>query len=810
MEVLQQSPEPAQIETCIHTFSDVSVTESLKLVLALLKYVIPETYELLPARTQRSIIKVFRSGIGLGNLLSKIKLLNDSKSSAKSDILKLLRTHSLLLTQVLSPGLVSQMLKDASPPFVREVDKLLFKGLCFSIFKEAAMKFEIQAPGVLRSPEAYTVFLSQELSQINMVNPFLSSLLSLGAHASFFEEFFHRERLLSLKRFHGALRRFEKKQLFSKYLDFLLLRYLRKPASWDLLAALSVITMSSELPIMDELMLENVISSYNYNLNMLVPLLMTNAKEHIQKLLLIWGNKTLIANESITKQGFRTHALLCLCEQLTLSEAQELMKLAAFVEAISNRLSSLSHQVKSLGVFFADRISDLAQAPRIFEMETAQDDISLAFPRFSVKSADITLSIDEAWDILDVPSVITPEEHQMELSLEPLTLNAPSLEIDVSDEEDDPSIGSKKPIPKPIYIRDLLAYLSVDVKEPEAYDKRRIALRTAPSLLRQKLSFGTEVSFYAEDLMTQLVALTNHFEDTTFEVSRLNAMISVVVSHPDVTPHVCQLLLTGDFSLQQRLCLLSAMSFAARALRGEKDEIVQASFTPSNFASQRLPENLHNQYEAMDHGYLAIENKLQNQLMYEASEKARDSISGGRVLRISSKLSKKGISDALPDSTAGFAKMVGKRFFFPLVAVWYESGGIDIGHYSPMLISHYVRTLSLILHSAYPNATDLNEMAGEFLALITPLLQNTTIDQIQVLESIATGVLLICEIIDQVYMVTHFEHNLLLVESTFQECWESIIDERVKSLCAGLLLKLSEFRQATHKTLIGQINGGLY
>ena len=82
--------------------------------------------------------------------------------------------------------------------------------------------------------------------------------------------------------------------------------------------------------------------------------------------------------------------------------------------------------------------------------------------------------------------------------------------------------------------------------------------------------------------------------------------------------------------------------------------------------------------ENTDYGYNSIENSIQNQLMQEASEEARDELSGGKILRISLALKKKSMESAKEvslskEAMANFRKTV-ITFFFPLVAVWYESG----------------------------------------------------------------------------------------------------------------------------------------
>lgn len=820
MDILALSPLPAQIETCIQNTDLSNDVNRLRLVSALLKYTVPETYLLLPDTCQNQISRIFRSVIGLGNLVARIGMFSRLKTDLHRDISRALDAHTQLLAKVLAPGLVPELLQGSTPISRREIEKLLFKAKTYAIVREAALNFSnFYVPPVLQNMDAYIAFLTTELLVLKDASPYAVSLLSLGNSPPFFEVMFSRTNGHFLRKTVKNMKRFERKNVLVQLLDFVVVRYFKNSPTGEISVAVSVLnTLLLDNSVWDDLLLEKVVSRYSYPLNLMVALLVSNAAQFLTKFLANWGASLVLTNEPIVKQGYRTHLLLCLCAQLPPNDLQGLLKLSAFVSAITNRLSSLSNQVKILGVFFADKLCKLAETSPIFDMNDLRDMRELDIPVDFIKRSDFSLSIEDAWDVVESPQVVEVDCATADsvIDLGSLTLREnnsinTAVDVNMSDEEDDPTLATRNKVPAPIYVRDLLAYLSVDTKDTHAYEKLKIALEVTPTLLRQKLSFGTEVSFYAQDLLAQLVGLTNHYDEKNFETSRLNAMISVVVSCPDVTPHLCKLLLTGDYSLQQRLSLLSALSFGARALRGYQDEVVEKSFNSTEFPSQMLPKKLHDQYTSMDYGYSRIENTIQNELMAESSSEARDELIGGKVLRVSAKLRKEPKTLVVSkDQLSRFSDIVGSKFFFPLVAVWYESGGINIGHYTPVLIAHYVRTLSLILHCAYPTAIDLKEMASEYLTLVTPVLQQIKTDQLQVIESIVTGVLLICETLDPSYLITSFDGNLHIIESIILQFWESLIDDRVKSLCAGLLLRLNKLRENMERTILDQMNGGLY
>lgn len=828
-EFLQTSPSAAQIHENVANFTATSNVEELALISTLLKHTVPEVYAQLPEETQAVIASKFGSAIGLGNLVARIDLISKERG-----MVDLLNVHTSLLGRVLTPGIVHQCCKNALS--AREVEKLLYKGRCYSILREVDMKHDnVYIPPVLTSMAAYSTFLTHELLplhssiEITQINSFVLSLLALSVELQrpFFDVMFHRHNAPFLQGCVAKMKRFERKHMLVKFLDFAAARYLQSSIDLNNVAALYVLTTTVfDAAVTDELFCETIISRYNYALDHVLALIVRRGHDNsafynlVLKLMVSWGNSGVMSEEPIVRQEFRTHLLLCMCQQLSLHGVRDLMKETHFVNAISARLTSLSNRVKSLGVVLADALSELAATEKIFSMNGEALDARL--PLTSILTSDVMFDADESWDILEAPQIDEIDDGEetggvgeIRKSLEPVKLGDDEKMKDekMQDEDDDPTLASEKPVAAPMYVRDILAYLSADSKSPSAYLKQKVALQTAPTLLRQKLNFGSEVAFYAEELLTVLAALTNQYEENDFETARLNAMIAVVVSFPPVATHLCHLLSTGDYSLQQRMCLLSALSLGARELRGYRDDAVSASFTRTSFPSKKLPPSLHNQYLAMEtaaSGYSRIENSIQNELMADVADEAQNEIAGGKILRISSTLRKpKPKSDVVvsKDQLAHFNKIVGKQFFFPLVAVWYESLGIDIGPYTSLLVSHFVRTLSILLHTGYPAATDLADMAREYIQLVTPVIQRCSVDELQVIESIVTGVMLMFEIFDDTYLVVNFENHLTVIESVVGGWWESLIDERVKSLCAGVMLRISRLRVSMERTIIDQASG---
>ena len=105
--------------------------------------------------------------------------------------------------------------------------------------------------------------------------------------------------------------------------------------------------------------------------------------------------------------------------------------------------------------------------------------------------------------------------------------------------------------------------------QADNYKKVNIALKTAPSLIRQKASFGTELSDQAHDLARILVGLQDTYEMEQFQEMRQSGLIALIASAPEiVAPYLIDIYFIGDISIQQRCIVLSALGVGARELAG--------------------------------------------------------------------------------------------------------------------------------------------------------------------------------------------------------------------------------------------------
>ncbi|RCK65396.1 DNA replication checkpoint protein tel2 [Candida viswanathii] len=801
-ELLKNQPSLDQVEAILSHNVD---HPSFPYIIALLDFTIPQIYSALTPSAGNLLVQTFQSLVGLGNLLNRISTI--VKVSGKRE---LLQTFVRVLEEVVrDQQLVLRMVSKAKPIELKEIDKILFKGRALSVVNEATSIASVDvASDVFPSTANYIDYLSKSLIALYLsdvqpakIDVFLHSVLKFGSGSfnQFFKTFFHEEYWHYFVTSFQSMKQFQQREYTRKFFAEFLIHVVDET---NLVALYNILLFTYEQ--FDEFALESIILCSNKNLSQLVAAIVTNYPDSTldkltYKLLGKWSEQTYIKNELISIQESRTFLILQLLARRKGSVfTKELPKNRIFLDAIGNRLLSFSNNVKGLGVVLADYVCELNGEEKIFKMSAEVEAYSGL-----IKGAFVTtrLSEKEAWTALELPPHRdTSQPIQRVLSPQP----------DSDNESDDETLPPKANIPDPIYVKDLLEYLTIDTAKSNAYEMRRKALLDGPTLLRQKAKNGTEVEFYLEDLLTQLIALDNHFDDKDFSDLKLANMVAVIVTNPKITFFMFKLLLTGDYSLQQRIMILSATTMAARELRGFRDESVSKSFKSTQFPTKMLPETLHKKYLQLEGGDKYIDyalNNLQNELMAEASNTAQDELLGaGKLVRVSAKLNKPSKPQDGTPIIKDFYKLIGTNFFFPLLNVWYEAGSIDIGHYSPVFVAHYLKTLTLLVHCAYPSSTQLNDMVKEIVVLDCAIIRKITMEEVPIVESVITGILLVCEITDSEFLIANYNDEIVFIRNWLSISWEQIIDDKLKSLAAGLLLKLQNMETNFERLIMDQDN----
>lgn len=312
---------------------------------------------------------------------------------------------------------------------------------------------------------------------------------------------------------------------------------------------------------------------------------------------------------------------------------------------------------------------------------------------------------------------------------------------DEVDSDDDPETVRRDKPKAPVYIRNLITYL----RDTEGYDHQKLALTTAPTLIRRKANFGTEVKEHAEELASLLVGIQDKFDIENFYDLRLQGMIAIVVAQPQLmAPWFARTFFGGDYSVAQRASVLTVLGLSAREICGHATSEYSAA---ASFPSQMLPDKMKKLYmeDAATSNQLAssslkalppsaldtISKSLTSNFMAPLAADAADSATGPDALKLSTFKSRLGQQQsstskakprirAIPNTTA---QLIATSFFFPLTARFQSAARSTAGRtrgivFQPFLLSLYIKTLALLLHAAGPSTLSLPDMTAELWELL--------------------------------------------------------------------------------------------
>jgi telomere length regulation protein len=400
---------------------------------------------------------------------------------------------------------------------------------------------------------------------------------------------------------------------------------------------------------------------------------------------------------------------------------------------------------------------------------------------------------------------------------------------DPEDSDDDATLIQRNKLKPPVYIRDLVTFL----RDSESYDKQKLALQTAPVLIRRKANFGTEVSSHADELANLLVGAQDKFDIEGFDDLKLQSMISLVVAQPKImAPWFARTFFEGDYSLSQRTSVLITLGLSAREIAGFETSKYQSE---AAFPTKRLPE-------AMEKLYLASSSKpdrlpasqlkalpataldtiadsITSAFLAPLAAKAADATSGPDVLKLQSFTAryKSTVKDrprfrAIPNTTAN---LLANNFFSPLTAHFQfalrSSKAVVL---NPVLLGIYLQTLGIIIHSAGPSTLSLPQLTSE----LWNLLLGVRIHAVKDLSSLKGWLIAMAALLE-----VNEGDMRKLCESQGREIvetreWVGHVFERtrgedggeendVKMLAAGVLLRLGEAIEKYQALLMGDMIG---
>ncbi|KAI1333184.1 telomere length regulation protein-domain-containing protein [Xylariaceae sp. FL0255] len=435
---------------------------------------------------------------------------------------------------------------------------------------------------------------------------------------------------------------------------------------------------------------------------------------------------------------------------------------------------------------------------------------------------------------------------------------------DAEDSDDDPTLINRDKPKAPVYIRDLITYL----RDVDNYDKQKLALATAPTLIRRKASYGTEVISHAEELATLLVGLQDKFELEDFDTLRLQGLVAIVVAQPKkMAPWFAKTFFDGDYSLSQRASVLITLGLGGREIAGfETSEYASAA----QFPSKALPSKIEKHYLSQESNKRlqpgshlkalppnALDNvarSLSQTFLAPMAAEAADAATGPDALKLSSftsrlqeqqyspspssvspknkiqKTKKTGIR-SIPNTTAS---LISTSFFFPLTsrfqaAMRYSSTSKIL--FQPYLLASYLKTLALLIHAAGPSTLALPQMTSELWDLILGVrgrCLGTTTSNSKISEAAEEGELTITHAVLMALAAlldvnendlrgVCERHGREVVESTE---WVSAVfnsthggdgvggeENEVKMLAAGVLIRLQEAVEKYQAVLMGNLVG---
>lgn len=452
------------------------------------------------------------------------------------------------------------------------------------------------------------------------------------------------------------------------------------------------------------------------------------------------------------------------------------------------------------------------------------------------------------------PKAVTPAKRKKPVKKEPKITAMPPRgiieEVDSSDDEDDdlvpyakasdpedsdddPTLLQRNKVRPPVYIRTLIEYL----RDTETYDKQKLALLTAPTLIRRKANYGTEVSSHADELAGLLAGIQDKFEIENYHDLRLQSIIALIVAQPKTMgPWFARTFFEGDYSLTQRTTILVALGLAARELAGFDVSQYQAQAT---FASKQLPSKMERLYlnapsgtdPSIAHQNLKalpptalhkIADSLTSSFLAPMAAEAADASTGPDALKLetftarykSKSRTQKPRVRAIPNTTAA---LLATSFFSPLTAHFtaaLRSSRTLI--LNPSLLSLYLQTLGIIIHAAGPSTLSLPQLTSELWDLLLSVRVHAAGDLSATRGwLIALAALLevnegdesmrrICQELGRAVVETREWVGGVFERTRGEDGGE---ENEVKMLAAGILIKLSEAVERYQALLMGDLVG---
>jgi len=523
-----------------------------------------------------------------------------------------------------------------------------------------------------------------------------------------------------------------------------------------------------------------------------------------------------------------------------------MMRSGAHLGMVSNRLSASSPRARFLGMVVGEALSSLvdnSEKRMDFKMEEMRTSEAKWYKSLVGVSDTVgTLDMLRSSALSKVSKNTQPFKPQQAPKAKPTVTQSSSIvsieevedgseqesddddgltayakpDSDDEDSDEDPTLITRNKPTAPVYIRDLITYL----RDSENYDKHKLGLQTAATLIRRKANFGTEVSAHAEELASLLVGMQDMYELENFLELRSQGMIAILIAQPlKMGQWFSKTFFDGDYSISQRASILITLGLGARELGGLATENPIPKSNTS-FPSKSLPEKMHQLYASHSAPQLtAIDNlstTLINTMISPMAASLADKLTGPSVLKVRTFSSRMAVEQKRKKPTTNaLAKVVADGFFFPLTGRFfihlkaYGSTRANIT-FEPFLLALFIKTLSLLLHASGPSSISLPQMTSEFWDLLLSL-RTQSIGDITVVEALLFGFLTLLETNEDKRGLVD-AHGRQMLET--QEWIEGVFgrvkggseeEERVRMLAAGCLVRIREVVEKYQAMLMGDL-----
>ncbi|KAI4631649.1 uncharacterized protein J4E87_002355 [Alternaria ethzedia] len=564
----------------------------------------------------------------------------------------------------------------------------------------------------------------------------------------------------------------------------------------------------------------------------------------LEGLIKMFGDSVYVRHTPVLQQEALSQTLAICSGYVKRSQPMFLTMMAKsthHVNGMSNRIGAASTRARFLGIAVGVAISKMVDNPELqlkLELEgseaeeaswyqrlTEVDDkigevTNLATKQDTVASTKRVQSkpkpppkVSKASGITEIqgPRVIEVLSDSEDEDADLMVYEKP--DSDPEDDTDDATAINRNKPTAPVYIRDLIAGL----RDQENYDRHELALATAASLIRRKANFGTEVIDHLEELATLLTGLQDNSELEGFAQQRQQALIAVLLAKPaQMAQWFARSFFSGDYSLQQRIAMLTTLGLGARELAGMKDtstdDLVPAK---PDFPSKQLPPHLHEMYAEDNKAptVAKISSSMVREMLSPMASQAADQLSGPNILKVRTFSSRMEVEKKrhkpIPNA---LAQIVADNFFFPLTGRWWLQirANNDSIYASTHLLPPFLQTLSLLLNASGPNTLALPQMTREYWDLLLSVRGLASKDK-NILNAVLFGFLMLLETNENKERVaTEQGKELMETQAWVRMVFEGLgagseEDERVRVLAAGVVVRCQEVIEKYQRRLAGEL-----